>query len=79
MGITEQLCNKIEDYCRKGKYKRIPSGDEKSYKVLSKESGVPVTTIQNWLNIGTEPTLSKAVAVLRAMGYDLEIKCVNSI
>jgi DNA-binding phage protein len=77
MSLTDQFCLKIEDYCKSGKYKKVPVGSEKSYKILSKESGVPVTTIQNWLNTGTEPTLSKAVAVLRAMGYDLEIKEIN--
>lgn len=77
MTLAVKICNLIENYCKDGKYKRIPVGKEKSYKVLAKESGVPVTTIQNWLNIGSQPSLSKAQAVLRAMGYELVIREVS--
>lgn len=31
-------------------------------------------TIQNWMNIDSEPSLTKAQHVLNAMGYELRIR-----
>ena len=78
MNLAKEVCSLIEDYCKEGKYKRVPVGKEKSYKVLAKEACIPVTTIQNWLNVGVEPSLLKTQAVLGAMGYELVIRRIEN-
>ena len=42
-------------------------------KELSEKSGVPITTINNWLYCGVDPSLSNVERVLSAMGYSAVI------
>ena len=37
-------------------------------------SGVSYRTIEQWLYGGITPTIDKAIAVLNALGYEIEIK-----
>lgn len=76
MTIRKELCMLIMMHCKEGYHKHNP-GKEHSYKTLANDSGVPVTTIQNWMNIDSEPSLTKAQHVLNAMGYELQIRRIE--
>ena len=44
---------------------------------LSKKSDVALTTINNWIYSGVEPSLSNAERTLKAMGYKLTIEKIK--
>ena len=73
MTVRKELCRLIYRHCEKGYHKHNP-GSVDSYKTLAKEANIPVTTLQNWMNTDSCPSLDKAQQILRAMGYELCIK-----
>ena len=44
---------------------------------LVKKSGVAITTINNWIYSGVEPSVVNAERVLAAMGYKLTIEKIK--
>lgn len=70
MTVRKELCRLIYEHCEEGYHKHKPTKTH-SYKTLAKAANLPVTTLQNWMNQDSIPTLDRAQQVLAAMGYEL--------
>lgn len=60
--------------CSKQDFIEIIRSDKKSIRRISIESGIPQTTIENWLYGTSMPTLDKVCMVLKTLGYTITIQ-----